>query len=369
VISLLALLIAWLGQEDISIEQQISLALPEKEQSLFAQANQPVTLPKSTETKPVTPAAPSVATIPVATSHSTAPVHAVPSMAPSSVNASPPLVVNLPAKEIQRINEQAISLVGEGNPRQAIGLLEKTLLEHKDAGPLFENLRRLYAGLATQSYQLALEPGKPKPVTVDLLNPSGDVVTVQIASLDMKARSAAKTLPTETTELPTLPVKPVLATEVAALPLVAEASGDNSSKSHESQVVAVSESIESPVSKEPSTTEKVEANRAVMVAVKRWADAWSKQDPDGYIAMYSPTFKPKDMTRSQWEAYRRDRLTKPKSIRVELSDQKAVMLTKNKMRVTFNQMYASDALKANDKKTLELELIDNQWLIISESGR
>jgi hypothetical protein len=32
-------------------------------------------------------------------------------------------------------------------------------------------------------------------------------------------------------------------------------------------------------------------------------------------------------------------------------------------------MYASDALKANDKKTLELELIDNQWLIISESGR
>jgi murein L,D-transpeptidase YafK len=123
------------------------------------------------------------------------------------------------------------------------------------------------------------------------------------------------------------------------------------------------------VAKDPTTAEKAEANRSVMAAVKRWADAWSKQDPDAYIAMYAPTFKPKDMTRAQWEAYRRDRLTKPKSIRIELSDQKAIMLSAQKMRVTFTQQYMSDSLKTSDKKTLELELIDNQWRITLESGR
>lgn len=378
VISVLALLIAWLGQEElppVPEQQQIVIALPAKEAVGFDALPKSATKPTAPEGAVSVPAPvlPAVTTIPVASGGHTA-VQAVPAMSPSAVVA-PQQVTSIANKDILRINDQAIGLVHEGSPRQAIGLLEKTLLEHKDAGPLFENLRRLYAGFATQSYQLALEPGKAKPVTVELLSAGGESVSVQLASLDMKARSATQALPA-TTNLPELPAKPVLSSVSAN---VAPASPEGSAELSVARAEAVAvEAIKSKEtsketskeeSKGPTSAEKVEATRAVMAAVKRWADAWSKKDPDTYIAMYAPQFKPKDMTRAQWEAYRRDRLTKPKEIRVELSDQKAVMLTPTHMRVTFNQMYASDALKANDKKTLELELIDNQWRITSESGR
>jgi len=75
------------------------------------------------------------------------------------------------------------------------------------------------------------------------------------------------------------------------------------------------------------------------------------------------------MSRHEWEAYRKDRLTKPKFIRLELTDLKAYLINNTHMRVTFSQSYASETLKTKDKKTLELELINDQWRIISETGR
>jgi hypothetical protein len=381
VISILALLIAWLGQDELPPEQTIAIALPVKGPSEFELAianNAPAPAkPASTETaKSPVQTAPATAVIPVATSSKTQEVQAVPAMVPASVSA-PSTVHNIASKDIQRINDQAIVLVNEGNPRQAIGLLENALLESKDSGPLFENLRRLYAGFATQSYQLALEPGKPTPVTVELVKTTGETVAVQIASLDMRARNATQALPASTSDLPEMPAKSVLSSDASPAEMVTKDASTvkatqttvTASSTQSPEVKPTSEVEAEPTSKEPTTAEKVEASRAVMAVVKRWADAWSKKDPDTYIAMYAPHFRPKEMTRAQWEAYRRDRLTKPKAIRVELSDQKAVMLNPNRMRVTFNQMYASDALKANDKKTLELELIDNQWRIILESGR
>ncbi len=384
VISVLALLIAWLGQDELP-EQQIAIALPAKETPDTAAPSRPIAVKPA---EPVAPPAPATTTIPVAPPQTKPAVEqAVPAIQPSTVaNTAPAQVVATAGKDIQRINEQAIHLVNEGNPRQAINLLEKSLLEHKDAGPLFDNLRRLYAGFATQSYQLALEPGKAKPVTVELVKTSGEAVSVQIASLDMKARSASQALPEKTTNLPELPAKTVLSSETSTrlIPPVANAQSPAAevqtaaatttpiATTQPPVAVASITKPESPsvaVAKDPTTAEKAEANRSVMAAVKRWADAWSKQDPDAYIAMYAPTFKPKDMTRAQWEAYRRDRLTKPKSIRIELSDQKAIMLSAQKMRVTFTQQYMSDSLKTSDKKTLELELIDNQWRITLESGR
>lgn len=384
VISVLALLIAWLGQDDLPPEQTIAIALPAKSPTEFELAVAGSAKPVSAEVvKAPTQSVPAMATIPVAVNKAVE-VQAVPAMAPAVVSPPPPAVLNLATKDVQRINDQAIGLVNEGNPRQAIGLLETALLDNKDSGPLFENLRRLYAGFATQSYQLALEPGKATPVTVELVKTSGETVAVQIASLDMKARNATQALPASTDVLPEMPAKSVLSSEssvasksdaISAEGLTEKVAQANASasltaaKSTAETMTETSSASVVPATKEPSTSEKVEANRAVMAVVKRWADAWSRKDADTYIAMYAPNFKPKGMTHEQWSAYRRDRLSKPKSIRVELSDQKAVMLSPSHMRVTFNQMYASDSLKANDKKTLELELIDNQWRITSESGR
>lgn len=67
--------------------------------------------------------------------------------------------------------------------------------------------------------------------------------------------------------------------------------------------------------------------------------------------------------------YRQERILAPKRIKVELSDVKIVLVKPNLAKVSFLQSYTSDTLSARDQKTLELELINNAWLITSESGR
>jgi hypothetical protein len=364
VLTLIGMGFAWLSQDPLPEQHTISL-LPTPIQPPANTTATPTNSKTESPITTVTPVAPPVAkstTIPVVTPQTAAqqalPVPAIAPPKPLEVEKTAPNKPNL-----QAINEQAIQLAVEGNPRQAVNLLEKSLIDHKEAGPMFENLRRLYAGFATQSYQLAMEPGKSKPVTVELLaQVGGTPITVPIAAQDMRARVVNNTLPAASA-LPTLPTETtVLASNTTTKPATED-------KLTAPEANPTPTAAPAPVSTTPSASERAEASKAVMAAVKGWADAWTKQDVAGYIGAYSDTYHPKDMDRKQWEDYRKDRLSKPKFIRLELTELKAFMVTKTQMRVTFSQGYSSDTLKTKDKKTLELELIENQWRIISESNR
>lgn len=265
-------------------------------------------------------------------------------------------------------NQKAIEFALSGQASQATRTLEQALLDDPQAGVVFDNLRRLYAGFASQSYQLALEPSKPKPITVELASSdtrivvqldtpkaNNDVIkpTTTLSAVNtMRQSSATNHNDLETIAEPQAPITPVEKNLPATAPI----------------------KTTTPAIIEPTPAQKEAAQRkanqqAIHQALKQWSEAWSKQDVKGYFSSYAPSYSPKSTTRKAWMDYRQERILAPKRIKVELSDIKIVLIKPTLAKVSFLQNYTSDTLNARDQKSLELELINNTWLIITESGR
>ncbi|MBZ0069277.1 MAG: tetratricopeptide repeat protein [Thiobacillus sp.] len=127
-----------------------------------------------------------------------------------------------------------------------------------------------------------------------------------------------------------------------------------------------------PAATEPAPAKAVPAPAAaspnVEAAINNWAQAWSRRDVNAYLAAYASDFASSGMTRAAWEAQRRDRITAPKTIDVQVSDLK-IDQQGNMASATFRQAYRSDLLRSTVTKTLKLALQDGQWRIISETSR
>jgi hypothetical protein len=74
------------------------------------------------------------------------------------------------------------------------------------------------------------------------------------------------------------------------------------------------------------------------------------------------------MTRADWEAQRRARITAPKSIEVKISDLK-IEQQGDTANATFRQVYRSDRLNSTVSKTLKLALQNGVWRIVGETSR
>ncbi len=102
-------------------------------------------------------------------------------------------------------------------------------------------------------------------------------------------------------------------------------------------------------------------------AVRQWAAAWSRKDTEAYIAAYVPGFKGGEASAAAWQASRRDRIVGKGRISVEVSNI-VVLIGKSQKSATFTQVYAADALRQSNRKTLEFEQRDGRWLIVRETS-
>jgi len=75
---------------------------------------------------------------------------------------------------------------------------------------------------------------------------------------------------------------------------------------------------------------------------------------------------PKGEARGAWEKSRRQRVSAPKHIEVELEGIKVGAISGNTATVTFRQHYRSDSIKADSRKTLVMVRVDGKWLIQQE---
>lgn len=108
-------------------------------------------------------------------------------------------------------------------------------------------------------------------------------------------------------------------------------------------------------------------NEAITAAVNGWAKAWSDKNVDAYIASYSDSFKPaKGLSRSAWEQQRRERISKPSKISVELSNLSIASNDNNAARVQFKQLYRADSKPIRTNKTLVMKKVGDNWLIDQE---
>jgi ketosteroid isomerase-like protein len=105
----------------------------------------------------------------------------------------------------------------------------------------------------------------------------------------------------------------------------------------------------------------------VLKAVNEWAQAWSGNDVDGYLAYYASDFQtPKGESRATWESERKTRIAKPRRIQVLIESPKVVFTENNRVRVTFRQNYRSDTLNSSSTKTLVMVKAGDKWLIQQE---
>lgn len=223
-------------------------------------------------------------------------------------------------------NNLAVLHADAGQYDKAKKALETAIKTHPSYATAHENLGDIYARMASEAYDKALQldggntRAQSKLSLIKDLFGTGNKTTV-----------AAKTGKTETKPIRPADKKPE--TNKTAEPAMA-ASNDEQSISD---------------------------------AVNGWAKAWSDKNLDGYFASYADSFKPaKGESRKAWEQMRRDRISKPASINVEITNPKITVEAADAAKMSFKQIYTAGGKPIRTNKTLSLKKVNGAWLIDQE---
>jgi tetratricopeptide (TPR) repeat protein len=226
--------------------------------------------------------------------------------------------------------------------------LEMAIRTHPSYATAHENLGDIYARLASQAYDKALQLDSSNTSAQTKLSMIRDMV----GSGSRPSRSTA-VAPTVTTVADVKPAEPK-----AADAKIADVKPIEPIKPVEVKPAE----IKSPMAK----TGDVSALAAK--AVESWAAAWSRKDIKDYLARYAKDFKtPGGISRSSWEAERTQRLAKPGTIVVSLERLRVTPDGADRATVHFRQHYRSANLKTASNKVLTLVHQDGKWLIQQES--
>ena len=249
-------------------------------------------------------------------------------------------------------NNLAVLYAGQSQFDKARAALEMAIRTNPSYATAHENLGDVYARLASQAYNKALQLDganaavPPKLALIrELFGPSNKGQRPGVAL-------AASITPTPTPSAATAKPAPApsAATPANKVPAVAAAS-PASADSHQT---TVSEAA-------------INQTKAVETAVHGWAKAWSGKDMKAYLSAYGKEFVPPNkLSRSAWEGERRKRIMGKSSISVKLENL-TVTITGNVAVAKFRQDYRSGALAVSSHKNLELTKSGEHWLIVKEA--
>ena len=109
-------------------------------------------------------------------------------------------------------------------------------------------------------------------------------------------------------------------------------------------------------------------NSQVLIMLRQWAAAWSRQDADTYLGFYSTRFTPSDnASLDTWRLQRRDRVKAPSKIDVSLEDLKGIQMKDQSVLASFSQRYQSDRFADVCKKELVLAAEPGGYRILAET--
>lgn len=255
-------------------------------------------------------------------------------------------------------NNLAVLYASQGQYEKARTALEMAINTHPSYATAHENLGDIYAKMASQSYDKALQLDKNNANAQSKLALVKDIFSKQANPVAVKPASvAAVKAPTMTSVAAVKPVAPVEAAKPVAPVEVAQT------------VVAKAQvPVEPPPSKSSSpSSDGANGEAAVASAVNAWARAWSDKNVSGYLKAYAPEFTPpKGESRKKWEQERKERISKPKSISVTLSDMQVNMADSAHAKATFRQNYRATSLDSSTWKTLMMVKSGSTWMIHEE---
>lgn len=244
-------------------------------------------------------------------------------------------------------NNLAVLYAAQGQYDKARVALEMAIRTNPTYATAHENIGDVYARLASQAYNKALQLDSnnaavpPKLALIkDLFGPNNKG---QRPSLPAPASAAAPTPAAPTAALsPASAAKPMAPAATPAATPVA---------------------VAKPALPDASSEEVKQVEKAVQA----WATAWSAKDMTAYLGAYGKEFTPPGKrSRAAWEDDRRKRIVGKTNISVKL-DNFSATVDGGKAVAKFKQHYRAGALVVSSRKTLELVKAGDRWLIAKES--
>jgi ketosteroid isomerase-like protein len=302
-------------------------------------------------------------------------------------------------------NNLAVLYAGQSQFDKARVALEMAIRTNPSYSTAHENLGDVYAKLASQAYNKALQldsnnPAVPPKLALirELFNPATGQrpSSAAAASAPPRTTTSSGTISSAMTQKapPSLPTRasaatgnstppssvalspassPANSTQNPTVPTAAIMSPANVAKAPEVPATptpapaATNKPAAQPVSAKPADETPDSNSKEVQQAVQDWARAWSARNVSQYLASYSKDFDtPGSMNRSAWEKERRQRIVSKSKISVTVENL-AIEVNGNKATAKFRQNYKANDMSASSRKTLELVNSGGKWLIVKES--
>ena len=264
-------------------------------------------------------------------------------------------------------NNLAVLYSSKGQFEKARVALELAIQTHPSYSTAHENLGDIYAKLASQAYDKALQLDKGNGAVATKLNLVRDLFSTNPkANTAPRPVASAATLTAASTVLPaTRPTTTIVPPPAAPVATVAPPVAVAAAKMEPPKLLPAAPAPAAPAP--APVAAPAEGSADVLRAVNKWAQEWSGKHADGYLAAYSKSFKPEDgSSRSAWSAARRERVGAPRHIKVEVLGAIVEMKSATEAKVTFRQAYDSDSLQTRSRKTLTLVKEGATWLITRE---
>lgn len=264
-------------------------------------------------------------------------------------------------------NNLAVLYAGLGQYERARQALEMAIRTHPSYATAHENLGDVYAKLASQAYDKALQLDSNNPTAQTKLALVRDLIGSGARGRPQVAQAAAKP-PAAASPAPAVaPTVTAAAKDAKAAPVVAA----KDAKAAAPAAVAPPAPVLAPAPPSPPSPVAAPVRPAndeaeVIAALNAWVAAWGKQDAAAYLAAYGRDFKlPRGESRQAWEASRKQRLTAPTRIEVKIDNPK-VTFTDGAATIKFRQSYKSNIVSANSAKTVVMAKNSGKWQIREE---
>lgn len=254
-------------------------------------------------------------------------------------------------------NNLAVIYASQGEFEKAREALQKAINTHPSYATAHENIGDIYAKMASQAYNQALELDNSNiaareklSLISELFSVSAGTSSATAAVAEVKTPEIIETKPPAPTPAPPAPVPEpvVVAPSVAAV---------------EPEPVPETKPAPAPRELQPHQITQIIINN-----VNNWARAWSSKDVDGYLSFYAPDYSPPELTRAAWIAQRKIRISSPRSIKVDVNNPQIIMHGDEHAQAAFLQKYASDSYSDSVNKTLLFRKLNDRWLIVQEKS-
>lgn len=239
--------------------------------------------------------------------------------------------------------------------------LEMAIRTHPSYAIAYENLGDVYAKMASQAYDKALQLDNANATTQNKLALIRDLITTS-------GKGNVKPTATAAAAAPAVATKPVSTTVAPTASAVT--SGQGSASTAPAKVAETKPATSVAPTPTPAPAKADGASEDVAKVIAAWANAWSRKDVKSYLATYASDFNtPKGMPRKAWEAEREDRIA-GKAGKISVTyDEPQISINGDTATAKFRQLYKAPGLTSSTNKTLVLVRSGSKWLIKEEISR